>query len=152
MSIFTLPIDGVHRPSTESYCNWITGTHGTTFGGSPLACAMGYHVLSRLSEQGFVHNIKETIGILQERLSKLPEWFPTILDSSIRGRGLILGLGFKDASHPAKLVSLARERGLLILTAGQDAVRLVPSLNIGKDEVDYAVDVLESCLSVIGRE
>ena len=58
-------------------------------------------------------------------------------------------MGFKDPTHPAKMVSLARERGLLILTAGQDAVRFVPSLNIGKDEVNLAVDVLESCLSVI---
>ena len=79
----------------------------------------------------------------------MPAWFPSILEPSVRGKGLILGLGFKDPTHPAKMVSLARERGLLILTAGQDAVRFVPSLNIGKDEVNLAVDVLESCLSVI---
>lgn len=127
----------------------MVGTHGTTFGGSPLACAVGYHVLSRLSEQGFVQNIKETSALLQERLSNLPEWFPSIIEPSVRGKGLILGLGFKDTSHPSKMVALARERGLLILTAGQDAVRFVPSLNIGKEEVNVAVDVLESCLSVI---
>lgn len=64
---------------------------------------------------------------------------------------MILGLGFKDASHPAKLVSMARERGVLVLTAGKDAVRLVPSLNVGREEVDLAVDVLESCLGSISQ-
>lgn len=129
----------------------LTGTHGTTFGGSPLACALGYHVLSRLSERAFVANIQETSTYLQARLNQLPKWFPDVLLPTVRGRGLILGLGFKDASHPGKLVSLARERGVLVLTAGKDAVRLVPSLNVGREEVDLAVDVLESCLGKLSQ-
>ena len=60
-----------------------------------------------------------------------------------------MGLGFKHTADPGKLVQLARERGVLILTAGKDAVRFVPSLNIGREEVDKAVDVLESCLGVL---
>lgn len=55
----------------------------------------------------------------------------------------------KDESHPGKMMSLARERGVLILTAGKDAVRLIPSLNIEKGEIDEAVDVLESCLHLL---
>jgi len=123
------------------------GTHGTTFGGSPLACAIGYHVLSRLSSREFLGTMKETSEYLDERLSQLPKWFPDMLESEVRGRGLIRGLGFKDSSLPGKVVELARERGVFVLTAGKDAVRLVPSLNVGKEEVDLAVDVLESCLS-----
>ena len=128
------------------------GTHGTTFGGSPLACALGYHVLSRLSEEAFVANIHEPSGYLQERLGLLTHWFPNILEEKVRGRGLILGLGFKDASHPGRLVELARQRGVLLLTAGADAVRLVPSLNIGAGEVGHAMDVVESCLHVLNSE
>ncbi|TCD71357.1 acetylornithine aminotransferase [Steccherinum ochraceum] len=129
------------------------GTHGTTFGGSPLACALGHHVLSRLSERSFVAKAMETSAYLHSRLSLLPKWFPAILEPKIRGQGLILGLGFKDAAHPAALVGMARERGVLVLTAGKDAVRLVPSLNIGESEVDQTVDVLESCLGVLtGRQ
>lgn len=128
------------------------GTHGTTFGGSPVACAVGHHVLSRLSEQTFITNMSETSKYLIGRLEALPKWFPDILQPSIRGRGLILGLGFKDASVPGRVVSMARERGVFILTAGKDAVRLVPSLNIGKSEVDLAVDVIESCLGEIQGE
>lgn len=88
----------------------------------------------------------ETSAYLTGRLEQLPRWFPKVLQTNIRGRGLILGLGFHDVNHPGRLVGLARERGVFVLTAGKDAVRLVPSLNVGKEEVDLAVDVIESCL------
>lgn len=122
-----------------------TGTHGTTFGGSPLACAMGHHVLTRLSSPMFRTQMEDMSVYLGERLSKLPKWYPSILQEDIRGRGFIRGLGFKDTSAPGKILELAKERGVLVLTAGADAVRLVPSLAVGKEEVDLAVDVLESC-------
>ncbi|KAF7973219.1 hypothetical protein HWV62_15821 [Athelia sp. TMB] len=122
------------------------GTHGTTFGGSPLACALGHHVLSRISEKPFVSQIAETSSYLIGRLSQLSGWFPDLLEDGVRGRGLILGLGFKNVEHPGQVVAMARERGLFVLTAGKDAVRLVPSLNVRKEEVDFCVDVLESCI------
>ncbi|KAG5646442.1 hypothetical protein DXG03_003492 [Asterophora parasitica] len=125
------------------------GTHGTTFGGSPLACAIGHHVLSRLTSRTCVAQIEETSKYLTGRLEQLPKWFPDILQTNIRGRGLILGLGFKKEEDPGKLVGLARERGVFVLTAGKDAVRLVPSLNVERAEVDLAVDVLESSLGVL---
>lgn len=59
---------------------------------------------------------------------------------------MILGLGFKNQEHPSRVVGMARERGVFVLTAGKDAVRLVPSLNVGRAEVDLAVDVIESVL------
>lgn len=79
----------------------------------------------------------------------MTKWFPKILQPEVRGRGLILGIGFYDESLPSQIRSLARERGVLVLTAGEDAVRLVPSLNAGKEEIDFAADVLESCLSIV---
>lgn len=91
----------------------------------------------------------ETSAYLISRLSLLPKWFPEILQTDIRGKGLILGLGFKDDKAPGQMISMARERGVLLLTAGTDAVRLVPSLNVNKEEVDFCVDVLESCLSIL---
>ena len=129
---------------------FIVGSHGTTFGGSPLACALGHHVLSRLSSRDFISQLRETSGYLEKRLELLPQWFPGLLkgESSVRGRGMIRGLGFQDESLPGKVVQLARERGVFLLTAGKDAVRLVPPLIVGKPEVDLAMDVLESCLSL----
>ncbi|KAF9468984.1 acetylornithine aminotransferase [Collybia nuda] len=128
------------------------GTHGTTFGGSPVACAVGHHVLSRLSARESVAQMNEICGYLRERLEQLPKWYPSILQTNIRGRGLIRGLGFKDVEKPGRVVGMARERGVFVLTAGKDAVRLVPSLNVGKPEVDLAVDVLESVLHIISQE
>jgi len=88
----------------------------------------------------------DTSAYLLGRLENLPKWFPNLLQPKVRGRGLIVGLGFKDTNNPGRLVNMARERGVFILTAGKDAVRMVPSLNVGKAEVDLAVDVIESCL------
>ena len=122
------------------------GTHGTTFGGSPLACAVGHHVLTRLSSPMFRTKMEDVSRYFGERLSNLPKWYPDILQEGVRGRGFIRGLGFKDNSDPGKIVELARDRGVFVLTAGPDAVRFVPSLTVDKAEVDFAVDVLESCL------
>jgi acetylornithine aminotransferase len=130
----------------------LTGTHGTTFGGSPLACAAGYHVLSRLSDQANVAHVAEISAYLIGRLNLLPKWFPEILQPAVRGRGLILALGFKNQEHPGQMVNMARERGVFVLTAGSDALRMVPSLTIGKEEVDLAVDVIESCLGALSNK
>lgn len=86
---------------------------------------------------------------LQTRLALLPSFFPDIIKSEVRGRALITGIAFKNPAHPAQVTQLARERGVLLLTAGSDAVRLVPSLNVSKEEVDIAVDVIESCLALL---
>jgi len=136
-------------PPSYVYGFVISGTHGTTFGGSPLACAVGHHVVQRLSDKAFIESAKENSNYLRERLVQMTKWFPKVVQQEIRGRGLILGIGFRDESVPSQVMTLARERGVLILTAGKDAVRLVPSLNVGKEEVALAVDVLESCLGVV---
>ena len=127
------------------------GTHGTTFGGSPLSCAVGYHVVQHLSNPEFVAEVAATSRHLDARLSLIAKWYPGLV-KEVRGRGLIRGLGFTDASLPGKVVELARERGVFFLTAGKDAVRLVPSLNVKKEEVDLAMDVLESCLHVVKEQ
>lgn len=62
------------------------------------------------------------------------------------------GLGFASEADPARLVGMMRERGVLILTAGKDAVRIVPSLVVSDEELDFGCDVLESCLVLLERE
>ncbi|WVQ63320.1 uncharacterized protein L199_001472 [Kwoniella botswanensis] len=125
------------------------GMHGTTFGGQPLATAIGVHVLSRLSDPSFLSNLKETSEYLGEKMRRLPELFPSLIQEKLRGRGLIRGIGFKDNTRPSELVRLARERGVLLLTAGSDAVRFVPALTVSKEQIDQAMGVIESCLSII---
>ncbi|KAI5120499.1 hypothetical protein M0805_000084 [Coniferiporia weirii] len=132
------------------------GTHGTTFGGSPLACTLGHHVLTRLSAPTFSASVRASGAHLRTRLAPLPRWFPKLVSAEgVRGRGLMLGIPFvpdQAARAPGELVRRARERGVLLLTAGSDAVRLVPSLNIGREELDHAADVIESVLGEMHRE
>lgn len=125
------------------------GVHGTTFGGQPLSTKVGLHVLSRISDQAFTSHIRDTSSHLEGLLDRLPKLFPSIVGGPIRGRGLIRGIPFKDEKAPAELVKLARERGVLLLTAGKDAVRCVPPLIVTKEECDNAVGVMESCLSIM---
>ncbi|THH09055.1 hypothetical protein EW145_g2289 [Phellinidium pouzarii] len=131
-------------------------THGTTFGGSPLACALGHHVLSRLSESTFTASVQAASIHLRERLESLPHWFPKLVSAEgVRGRGLMLGIPFvsdRAAHAPSELVRMSRERGVLLLTAGSDAVRLVPSLIVKPEEIDHAADVIESVLGKMHNE
>lgn len=123
-----------------------TGSHGTTFGGQPLATRVGAHVLSRLAEPTFLTQMNETAAHLSTLLDRLPQLFPNTIPSPIRGRGLMRGIPFAHPDAPAELVIRARQRGVLLLTAGKDAVRLVPSLTVTKEECDHAIGVVESCL------
>ncbi|KAJ6510051.1 acetylornithine aminotransferase [Mycena vitilis] len=123
------------------------GTHGTTFGGSPLACAVGHHVLTRLADSAFTEQLDATSVYLDERLAELPRRFPGVLEAEVRGRGLIRGLGFLDAGHPGTVVEMARSRGVFVLTAGKNVVRIVPSLNVGREAVDTAIDVIGGCIA-----
>lgn len=128
------------------------GSHGTTFGGQPLAAAVGRHVLSRLAEPSFVSHVQDTAAHLDTLLQRLPQLFPDLIQSGLRGRGLIRGIGFKNDTAPGEVVRLARERGVLLLSAGKDAVRLVPSLIVTKEQCDHAMGVLESCLSIMQEQ
>lgn len=121
-----------------------TGSHGTTFGGNVLSTRLAHHVLSRLSTPAFLTNLSKTSAQLNQALSRFPQLFPELIAADPRGRGLILGLPFHHASMPGRFVELCRERGVLLLTAGTDCVRLLPSLNVTKEECERAVEVMES--------
>ncbi|WVF68056.1 hypothetical protein IAT40_002819 [Kwoniella sp. CBS 6097] len=127
------------------------GMHGTTFGGQPLATAIGVYVLSKLSDPSFISSLHDVSGHLDTLIQRLPKLFPGLIkdEGKLRGRGLIRGIPFKDGKAPAELVRLARERGVLLLTAGSDAVRLVPALIVSKEQCDHAVGVIESCLHIM---
>ena len=117
-----------------------------------MAERLGHHVLSRLSDPSFITSMTTSASHLNHRLNLLSSYFPTLLHSHIRGKGLILGLPFKNEHHPSVLVKMVRERGVLLLTAGKDTVRFVPSLIISLEEIDFAVDVVESALGIMAKE
>ncbi|GAC94657.1 hypothetical protein PHSY_002230 [Pseudozyma hubeiensis SY62] len=144
----------------DSVANLIAvGDHGTTFGGGPLTSRIAHHVLGRLSSNELGESMKESSQALFGRLNNLVAMFPDLLlndpeggKPSPRGKGLIVGVSTKDPSHAGKVVQLARQRGLLILTAGSDTIRILPSLTVTREQVDKAVDIIESCLLVVRDE
>lgn len=126
-----------------------SGSHGTTFGGSPLSTCVAHHVLTRLSQ---LPDLKPRSELLKTRLNELADAYPDLISSEVRGRGFLLGVPFRNTTHPGRALALARERGLLILVAGSDAVRIVPSLTISEAEIHKACDILEAVLEVLRKE
>jgi len=130
------------------------GDHGTTFGGGPLTSRIAHHVLGRLSSPEITSNIATASTQLKERLTKIRESFPDLIAhdehrQSPRGKGLLIGMSMKEPSHAGMIVKLARERGLIVLSAGSDTVRIVPSLTVSSAQIDKASDILESCMLVL---
>jgi acetylornithine/N-succinyldiaminopimelate aminotransferase len=113
------------------------GDHGSTFGGNPVSCAAACAVVDAVDDD-LLDRVEEHGADLARGLAALPG----VLE--VRGRGLLLGA---VVDRPAsEIVEVCRARGLLVLTAGQDVVRLAPPLTIGSEDVDEALAILESTL------
>ncbi|KAL7272129.1 acetylornithine aminotransferase [Rhizina undulata] len=121
----------------------VTGDHGTTFGGNPLASRVGHYVFERLSQPDLLKEVERKGELFKTHLKDLQNKFPEMI-TEIRGRGLILGL--QMTRDPTELVKMARERGLLIITAGKDTVRFVPPLVIEDEVIEQGMKILEESL------
>ncbi|BDD60777.1 acetylornithine aminotransferase [Monascus purpureus] len=121
-----------------------TGDHGTTFGGNPLACRVAHHIVERLASPELQAAVDARSAQFVSGFQELQKNFPDTI-AEIRGRGLILGVQLSDAvkSKASDLITAARERGLLIITAGDGCLRFVPPLTITEDQVETALGILE---------
>ena len=115
------------------------GTHGSTYGGNPLATAVGNAVLDKVLEPGFLDHVQRIGGVLQGRLKDLVGQHPSVF-KDVRGQGLMLGLVCGPAV--GDVVAKLRANGLLSVPAGDNVVRLLPPLIIGEAEVEEAVGIL----------
>jgi 4-aminobutyrate aminotransferase len=137
--------------------NWVPGAHASTFGGNPVACAAAL-VTIELLERELLDNATRMGAHLMSRLRDWPARFPIV--GEVRGLGLMLGIELvRDQQSKTKapelrdrVVNLAFERGLLILGAGDNTLRLSPALVITRGQCDFALDTLEECLTLAMRE
>ncbi|MBV1700861.1 MAG: aspartate aminotransferase family protein [Hyphomicrobiales bacterium] len=122
------------------------GTHGSTFGGNPLAMAVGNAVLDEVLKPEFLEHVNSVSLLLKQKLMGLLDHYPNII-SEVRGEGLFLGL---RAKVPASdLVTAARANHLLVIPAGDNVVRLIPPLIITADDVASAVQKLEAACNML---
>jgi acetylornithine/N-succinyldiaminopimelate aminotransferase len=115
------------------------GTHGTTYGGNPLAMAVGNTALDMVLEPGFLAHVNKIGNYLSQQLGGLVAGHPSIFES-VRGQGLMLGLKMKIPN--TDFIAAAREAGLIVLPAGENVVRLLPPLTISEDEVREGVRLM----------
>ncbi len=136
----------------DSVMNWKPGAHASTFGGNPVAVAAASATLDLLQEE-LMENARRIGDRMMVRMLDWPKKFRHV--GEVRGLGLMIGFELvKDQqSREAapdlrnKLIRMAFQRGLLILGAGQNTIRLCPPLTINADQADFAVATLEECLS-----
>ncbi len=120
------------------------GDHGTTYGGNPFVCAAVDKVLEMMERDDLAGHVQEIAPYLEERLDELAAKYPQLIIER-RGRGLMQGLQLKVA--PNEVVKKAMNKGLILLTAGSDVLRLLPPLIIEKEDVDNMIQILDESLS-----
>jgi len=133
--------------ATEEAASGMTlGTHGTTFGGNPLAMAVGNAVLDVVLAPGFIENVGQIALRLKQSLAELKDKYPDVI-AEIRGEGLMLGLKLHTLN--TEFVNEARAHGLLVVGAGDNVVRLLPPLIITEADVAEAVSRLDKTAGAI---
>ncbi len=136
--------------TTEAVGDAMTaGSHGSTFGGNPLAMAVGNAVLDVVLEDGFLDNVAQMGLRLKQRLAALKDEHGDIIEE-VRGQGLMLGL--KCRVPNVKLLEALRAAKMLTVQAGDNVVRLLPPLIVGETEIDLACDTIDAACVALKRD
>ncbi len=120
------------------------GNHGTTFGGNPLISAVGVEVLNIIRDEQVIDNVREQSHALFSELNKIKDAKDYIKD--VRGAGLMIGVELDTKERLTKIVTDCKSKGLLVLTAGETVLRLMPPLNIESQHVAQALQILSEVL------
>ena len=120
------------------------GTHGSTFGGNPLAMAVGNTVMDIISNKKFLNNVKTLSKYFLFKLNKIKEKYPNVI-KQIRGRGFLIGIQlYKDQTE---FIKKLMNNQLLTIRAAENVVRILPPLNVKKNEIDLAIKIIEKVCS-----
>ncbi len=115
------------------------GTHGSTFGGNPLAMSVGHEVLNQIFKKGFLRNVQKISKHFHYELNKLKNEYPKII-KEVRGVGLLIGLQlYKNQTN---FIKKLQDNRLLTIRASENVVRILPPLNVKKYEIDLAIKII----------
>ena len=123
------------------------GTHGSTFGGNPLAAACANAVLDVLLEDGFLSHVVKMGHLVNDELKRVVGEYPNVIES-VRGAGMMWGM--KCVVPNGELVAKAFDHGLLTVPAGENVVRFLPPLIVTEDHIHEAVGIIEACCKELG--
>jgi acetylornithine/N-succinyldiaminopimelate aminotransferase len=139
------PIGAVLMNKKVALC-MTAGTHGSTFGGNPLAMKIGSTVLDIVSSKKFLNNVKKNAKYFHNQLHKIKDEFPKII-KEIRGRGFLIGLQLhKDQTN---FIKNLMKKKLLTIRAAENVIRILPPLNVKKNEIDQALKIIKKvCLEI----
>ena len=134
---------GALLATEEAAKGLVPGTHGSTFGGNPLATAVGYAVLGAVLEPGFIEGVQQKALRMKQALASIKDSHPDLVEE-VRGQGLLTGIKVKV--QPADVVKAAIAEKLLVVGASDNVVRLLPPLNIADEEIAEAAQRLSRAL------
>ena len=132
------PIGAVLMTKKVASC-MVPGTHGSTFGGNPLAMSVGNAVLDQIFKKGFLKNVKKISVYFHKELNKIKNDYPKLIEE-VRGIGLLIGL--KLFNNQIKFIKKLEKNKLLTIKAAENVVRILPPLNVSKSEVDLAIQII----------
>nr|WP_246573397.1 aspartate aminotransferase family protein [Chelatococcus asaccharovorans] len=139
---------GACLATAEAAKGMTVGTHGTTFGGNPLAMAVGNAVLDVILEDGFLEQVRQKSLLFKQRLAELKDRYPDVI-TEIRGEGLLLGL--KLATPNGEFVDAARAQKALVVAAGANVVRLIPPLTITEAEMAEGLARIDAAAKAVSE-
>jgi len=143
--------------SKAEIMDWVPGSHASTFGGNPVCIAAALATMNVIESEDLMRNATEVGNHMLKRMANWPAKHKIVGD--VRGRGLMIGVEIvKDqktkeyaAAERDRIVELAFERGILFLGCGPSTIRIAPPLIVTPEEADVAIEVLEECISIVGR-
>lgn len=135
---------GAVLANAEAAKGMTVGTHGTTYGGNPLAMAVGNAAIDLVLAPGFLDHVNKTANYLHQQLGALVAGHPSLFES-VRGQGLMIGLKMKTPAPD--FIAAARANGLVVLPAGDNVVRLLPPLTLSEEEAREGITLLNKTAS-----
>ncbi|RMD85044.1 MAG: aspartate aminotransferase family protein [Lentisphaerae bacterium] len=127
------------------------GSHATTFGGTPLACAAALAVLNTIERDNLLETVRQDGAYLLSQLRGLAGRYPSLIQE-VRGIGLMIGLQMSSEEAQKALIANARGKGLLLMGAAQHVVRVYPPFTISRNELDEGIQIIEQSLGEINHE
>ena len=137
---------GACLATAEAAKGMTPGTHGSTFGGNPLAMACGRAVCEVLLEDGFLEDVRKKGLFLKQRLAAVIDTYPELVES-VRGEGLLIGVRCK--APVGEVVAACRDQDMLCVAAGENVMRFLPPLNATEEELGQGVDRFEAALAAL---